>query len=344
MKSYNIIDLKGKALSTSEAIEEAGINWNTTTGKSGVLTYDPHLNVERWKTIPSKKGVYRTDTQEPLGDCIVGKGFELVQNDEAFSTFDKILSESHAEFISGGHFHNGASVFLQCKLPQTQMFQNGDSTHRYLLISQGHTGQQALTMRFTHIRPSCYNTLVAALNDSNYYYSLRHTRNVRQKIEQAVEFMKLGLGHLDKVEKRFNQFTTLRLSELEQLNYMKLCYDRPVDSKLDDLKNWKNIEPIFFDARGKNFSEGTLWHPYNVVTEFEDHHSRVNRPKGSRMNDAEWGQEIHNHRRVRSMFAKGTVARKTKAFTLANDVAEGRLDLKSGKRLAPNTGFAAHVA
>tara|TARA_Y100000401_G_C8294557_1_gene210591 strand:+ start:1 stop:1035 length:1035 start_codon:yes stop_codon:yes gene_type:complete len=340
MEQIHIKQLTGQNLSLAGAIEECGINWNVTSGDSGVLTFDPQLNVNQWKKVPSKKGVYRTDTLEPLGDCIVGHGFELVQNEEAFGIFEQILENHNAEFTCGGHFHNGASVFLQCKLPSNPIYQNGDTTNRYLLISQGHTGQQALTMRFTHVRPSCANTLFAALKDSNYFYTLRHTRNVRSKIEDAVRYMKLGLGHLDTVEKQFNKFTLLNLSEQELFNYLKLCYDKPIDTKMQDFSQWKHIEPIFYNARGREYSEGKLWHGYNVVTEFEDHHSRVNRPKGNTMNDAEWGNVLPDQRRYRALFANSTVTRKTKAFTIANDVVENRLDLSTGKRVKNVGGFA----
>ena len=150
----------------------------------------------------------------------------------------------------------------------------------------------------------------------------------------------MGLGHLDTVEKQFNKFTLLNLSEQEQFNYLKLCYDKPVDTKMEDFSQWKHIEPIFYNARGKEYSEGKLWHGFNVVTEFEDHHSRVNRPKGNTMNDAEWGNVLPDQRRYRALFANSTVTRKTKAFTIANDVVENRLDLSTGKRVKNVGGFA----
>ena len=52
------------------------------------------------------------------------------------------------------------------------------------------------------------------------------------------------------------------------------------------------------------------------------------------MNDAEWGRELPNMRQYRSMFVNANVERKTKAFTLANDVVEQRLDLRTGARRA----------
>jgi len=58
------------------------------------------------------------------------------------------------------------------------------------------------------------------------------------------------------------------------------------------------------------------------------------------MNDAEWGNVLPDQRRYRALFANSTVTRKTKAFTIANDVVENRLDLSTGKRVKNVGGFA----
>ena len=186
-------------------------------------------------------------------------------------------------------------------------------------------------MKFTHIRPVCSNTLYAALRDSNHSYNIKHTRSIQINMDKAIKYMQLGLDHLSKVETTFNRMTQMSLSEQEQLNFLKLCYDRPLDEDLKDWRKWNNgIEPIFLDARGKEKSEGTLWHPFNVVTEYEDHWSPVNNPRGQR-GAFRSPEVIQEARQVRALLNKSTVDRKTRAFTLADDVQAGRLDLRTGK-------------
>lgn len=345
MSSYNIIDLQGQSIySTAEAVKAANLDWEVDSGNVQVQTFNRDECQYQWTNMPNLKGIYRTDTSEPLGNCVVGQGFETVQNTEAFRCFDRILQTSNAQFVSGGYFHNGSSVFLQCRLPYEAKLINGDTTERYLLIAQGHTGQQALSMRFTHIRPVCSNTLYAALRDSNHSFTIKHTRSIQDNMGKAVKFMKLGLNHLAKVEDTFNRFVNMPLSEKEQLNFLKLCYDRPIDEDLKDWRKWNSgIEPIFLDARGKDKSEGTLWHPFNVVTEYEDHWSPVNNPRGQR-GAIRSAEVITEARQVRALLNKPTVDRKTKAFTLADDVQAGRIDLRTGKRHEATTGFAAAVA
>jgi len=342
--SYKIIDLKDKNIySTAAAIKEAGLDWEVDEGKLQLETYLPQENRHEWKPLTNHKGIYRTDTSEPLGQCVVGKGFSLVQNTQAFHCFDRILSSHQAQFISGGHFHNGASVFLQCKLPSGTQMRNGDTTERYLLIAQGHTGQQSLTARFTHIRPVCWNTLMAALRDSYHSYSLKHTKNWEVKMASAISYMKRGLMHLDKVEQMFDKMSAFRLTEEQQISFLKLAYERKQDETLREWKKWAKLEPIFLEAKGKEYSEGSLWHPLMVLSEFEDHVAPVNNMRGE-SGKVRTPEVIQQARQVRAMFHNPVVNRKADAFKLAVDVVEGRTELPGKRGFLGNLKSAVGVA
>ena len=329
-QKYRIFNLEDNGVTnTTDAIIAAGLDWEVAQGKLKGECFD-RTNMEYvWRDLPQHSCVYRKDTSYPLGNSIVGKDFTLVQNSAAFSCFDEILQTQQARFVSGGWYHDGGSVFLQAKLPNGVQFDNGDSLERYLLMAQGHTGQQSLLWSFTHIRPSCSNTLQAALRDSTYKYTLKHTKSIKERINEGVKFMAKGLNHLEEVEKKMHIMSKLSLSEHEQINFLKMAYDRPIDEELKDWRNWKNIEPIFYAPKGSQYSKGTLWNPYNVVTEWEDHHSRVNKEKGqpTKPSDA----YVQESRQVRSLFGANTVNRKVKAFRLADAVLQGDIDLKTGQ-------------
>lgn len=329
-QKYRCFNLEEQDITnTTDAIIAAGLDWEVAQGKLQGECFD-RTNMEHvWRDLPQHRCVYRKDTSQPLGNSIVGKGFQLVQNTEAFSCFDEILKTENAQFVSGGWYHDGGSVYLQARLPNGIHFDNGDNLERYLLMAQGHTGQQSLLWSFTHIRPSCLNTLQAAIADSTYKYTLKHTKNVGERMDAGIKFMSKGLRHLEKVEKKMHTFSKLSLSESEQINFLKLAYDRPIGEELKDWKNWKNIEPIFMAPKGGQFSKGTLWNPYNVVTEWEDHHSRVNKAKGASSTEIN-AAYVQEARQVRALFGANTVNRKVKAFRLADDVLNGDLNLKTG--------------
>ena len=346
MKTYNITQLSDRSIySTSDAIRACGLDWEVDHADLTARPYFINPEGERQyvqRDVPNHMAVHRTDNAKLLGSAIVGNNFGILQNTEAFMGFDGILRDQKAQFISGGWYHNGASAFLQCRLPHQEKLRNGDQLERYLLIAQGHTGLQALTMRFTHIRPVCSNTLMAALRDSYHSFSLRHTSTIKDRMDEAVGYMQVGLKHLEKAERRFHQMADIHLSEKEQINFLKLAYEQTGKKFTDDLKNfskWKHIEPIFHDARGKRYSQGTLWHPFNVVTEFEDHASLVKKEKGSPSSLVLTDSDKRGVRQWRSLWGKGTVDRKVKAFQLAEKVIDGRIDLNTGQpRSVPTRG------
>lgn len=324
-QKYRMLDLTSEDIRTThQAVEAAGLDWEVASGTLQGQCFDRESMKYEWRKLDNHRCIYRTDTGHPLGNSIVGAGFGLVQNADAFACFDGILDTQDIRFTSGGWYHDGGSVFLQAKLPDGITFDNGDQLERYLIIAQGHTGQQSLTMRFTHVRPSCTNTLMAALSDSTHSYSLKHTANIKERIDVGVRFMSKGLTHLARVEKKYHTMSKIYLSQQQTINFLKLAYDRPIDEELKDWRNWKNIEPIFEAPKGAEFCKGTLWGAYNILTEYEDHHTKVNRSNGvGPLSPA----TIRESRQVRAMFGTSTVNRKLKAFKLAEAVINGNLDI-----------------
>jgi hypothetical protein len=186
------------------------------------------------------------------------------------------------------------------------------------------------------------NTLMGALRDSTYYYSMKHTISIKERIDQAVRHMQSGLVHLDEVEKKFSVMVNFGLSAQETINFLKLSYDRKLDEDLKDWRKWKSIEPIYEAPKGFNTQEpSTLWRAYNTLTEYEDHHSRVNKPQGRLAPLSP--TEITEARQVKSLFADNVVNRKVKAFKLANEVISGTLDLKTGNRRAQPKEWASYA-
>ena len=161
---------------------------------------------------------------------------------------------------------------------------------------------------------------------------MKHTSSINERKHEAILHMKKGLIHLENVERKFEVMTNYMLTEEETINFLKLSYDRKL-SQEDKWNKWDKIEPIYLAPKGFNPNDrtNTVWKVFNMVTEFEDHHSRVNSSKGTGTLAPE---DIREARQVKSLFADNIVKRKLKAFSLANEVISGTLDLRTGNRMA----------
>jgi hypothetical protein len=161
-------------------------------------------------------------------------------------------------------------------------------------------------------------------------------------MDDAVKYMELGLQHLGRAEHTFKEMQKVMLDPTQIKNYLKLCYDRPLAEPQDEKDRWRkwdDIEPVFIKPTGGHMSEGTLWHGYNILTEYEDHHSRVIKPQGTPKNVSLTDTDRRQTRQWRSMLGSKTIETKVKAFQIADEVIRGKRDLNTGQyRSQPTRG------
>ena len=153
--------------------------------------------------------------RDPVGEeteaaalAIVGKGYEPLQNTDAFKFFEPFVEDKWAKFHSAGALGNGERVWVLAQLNEQIVIGNDDAIDRYLLLSNTHDGSGAVTIRFTPIRVVCQNTLNYAQKGGKGIISVRHTRHVLDHLAkaQAEELRRL-------VDTVFNEAKTLFRSD-----------------------------------------------------------------------------------------------------------------------------------
>ena len=78
---------------SEEALKQGGLDWEVEK-----LEIKTTSSIE----IPSHRAVIRKDTKEVLG--VVGKGYQILQNREAFSFFDEAIKDRSAIFETVEHW------------------------------------------------------------------------------------------------------------------------------------------------------------------------------------------------------------------------------------------------
>lgn len=227
--------------------------------------------------IPNKVATVRTNPYTQASDVlgVVGIGYKVIQNEQAFDVLDAIVDEGGAHFETAGSILGGTRVFMSMKMPEGMMVGGTDAHDLYLLATNSHDGGSAFTLGVTPVRVVCNNTLDMALGGLRQKWTMRHTSNVEGKIALARESLKLTYKYADEFTAQMDalldqEFTT------EQFNAMvkaELILDTA--SEHDGWKDRvalgrKQLSDLFVNAETNEFGRGTKWAALNAATEYAD--------------------------------------------------------------------------
>lgn len=203
--------------------------------------------------VPNKFVTVRTDTNQPLGP--VSKGYEILQNNEAFDFLDSLVG-NNAKFETAGNYGNGKS-FITMSTEQIKILD--DDIKPYILFTNSQDGTSSINVMFTSIRCFCSNTLVRAFKDAINRISIRHSKTMQDRLNAARFTLTKNDEYLDalkdEAEKQAvmpftaNQFENFIRAEFtvreedseivkarneELINNMLRCYQQ------DDIQNYNN--------------------------------------------------------------------------------------------------------
>lgn len=215
-------------------------------------------------------------TQEVLG--VVGDGYEVLQNQEAFDFFDILLKESGGKLQTAGAIGRGEKVWMLAKLPEVFYPIAGDGVEKYLLGTTSHDGTTKTEVRFTDIRVVCQNTFNLAMRGARGVISIRHTSNMRQKLEMAAMVMLRYKEHFDLVGESFSKLASVRVDDAWIDEYLERMIGNPinvVDGRGRTIMENKIriIEGRLNTGMGVDLPgvAGTAWWALNSMIEFADY-------------------------------------------------------------------------
>lgn len=257
---------------TKTAIIAAGLNWRVDK---------VNLYAEGSGLVQNYYGIMRSDNHEVLG--VVGKDYEPLQNVDAFKFFDPLVNKKIIEYETAGSLGKGEIIWVLAKLKENGEFKikKDDTVRKYLLLSNSHDGNSAISVKFTPIRVVCQNTLTAALSEGE-TTRIKHITSMYRKLDVQLLVENIMLVY-QSIEGKFKEMAQHKMSRKKLNQYFNSIY--PVI----DIKDVKTVSQM--DKREinigiqnqliRNFEEGfgvkelgiggTLWAAYNAVTQHVDH-------------------------------------------------------------------------
>lgn len=233
-----------QALSSKEALQEAGLNWNVI--QRSILT-------DNLMEIPGFKANIRDTDNQVLG--VVTDCYKIVQNHEAFAFTDELLGEG-VRYETAGSLQNGRKVWLLAKLPDNYII-SGDRVSPYLVFSNSHDGSGSIKVAMTPIRVVCQNTLNLALTNAKRIWTTIHTGDIKSKLDEAKKTLLLAEFYMDKLGMEVDRLNRIKIQDNKVMEYIELLIPMPDNAtKLQE----KNVEFLRNDMKLRYFEAPDLDH------------------------------------------------------------------------------------
>ena len=172
-----------EAPNSEDALRFAGLDWNVR---------QENVFNSRGGIIKGFKANVRDSDDSVLG--VVGDRYKVVQNRDAFKFTDGLIG-GDVRYETAGSLRDGKQIWLLAKLPEQQIA--GDAVEPYLCFTNAHDGSSGVRVCMTPVRVVCNNTLNVALATAKRTWSMRHTENVHERLNEARDCLFRAEDYMD---------------------------------------------------------------------------------------------------------------------------------------------------
>lgn len=171
----------------------------------------------------------------------VGSRYEVFTSDELFALGTHITDGAY-RWETMGAMGNGTSVFGSLvHTDDIVLDPNGsaDVIKRYLMLHTTHDGSGNVRAKETPIRVVCQNTLDLALSGAGTTYKIRHTKNMRDRLEEAKKIMGFAAKYDEAFETEAKALFATAVSNAEFNAMVLKAFPKP-DDKKGAVTRWAN--------------------------------------------------------------------------------------------------------
>jgi phage/plasmid-like protein (TIGR03299 family) len=239
------------------------------------------------RRVPDTFVNYRSDTLAPLGT--VGKIYEPFQNITAYSFLDELLNYGMVA-ESAGSFRGGSRVFISAKVTEDLVIDPsgvGDIIGQYLSIINSHDGSSSFVAVVSPWRPVCQNTERLALKNATTKWSIRHTKNGLNKVEEAKRSLKLTTQYFQEFKAESEALLSVPVRDNMIDGLITDIFgapeeDAPKRAVTIDANRREDIRRVFSREVDRTGSNAYAFE--RAVTEYADHMAE-RRPRGELKNN-----------------------------------------------------------
>lgn len=251
-----------EAPSSKEALGLAGLDWQ--------VLQEP-IYTGKGDLIKGYKANVRDSDHQTLG--VVTDRYKVIQNDEAFAFTDALLGEG-VRYETAGSLQGGRKVWMLAHMPHEYIIA-GEHISPYLVFSNTHDGSGSIKVALTPVRVICNNTLNLALSTAKRSWSMIHTGDIREKMQEAKNTLFMANAYMDALGKEFEVLRSRKLSDKQVYDYIEILLPMDENATPQQKKNIKRLQDDmkrrYFDAPDLQDVGRNAYRFVNAVSDFATH-------------------------------------------------------------------------
>ncbi len=251
-----------EAPDSREALFAAGLDWK--------VLQEP-IYTETEELIEGYKANVRDSDRRVLG--VVTDRYKVIQNEEAFAFTDALLGEG-VRYETAGSLQGGRKVWMLAHMPHEYII-SGEHISPYLLFSNTHDGSGAIKVALTPIRVVCNNTLNLALSEARRSWSMIHTGDIREKMQEAQNTLFMAEKYMDSLGKEFENLRMKKITDKQVMDYIEVLLPMEDSTTPQQAKNIRrlreDLKMRYFDAPDLQDVGKNAYRFVNAVSDFATH-------------------------------------------------------------------------
>lgn len=252
----------GSNISAATSVEEA----LKISGLDYIVEKVP-VFLEDGTPIPGAFCTKKEGTNDTFG--VVGSQFEIIQNQEALSFVDNLVSEG-LTFVKAGENHK--MLYLIGKLPSIEAL--GDEVTPYLIFQNSHNGSTTLKATIAPLRIVCQNQFNLTFRKAVNKISLRHTKSIKGRLHTAQQVLLQNTEYLSEFQKQALGLAQEKVSKKQVDTLLDGIFEIKPEFNPTQVRRMEEKRDRFLSAYqaddNQNFL-GTKWGLINAYTDFVTH-------------------------------------------------------------------------
>jgi len=271
----------GDDMTPEQMMDAAGLNWRVQ--KSPTFA-EIEIDGEMKRLATGQEALIRESDGRVLTQ--VGKGWNPVQNEEAFDFFTDFVSKGDMIMDTAGSLKDGQIVWALADIRDGFSLFNGDEVNGYLLFSNPHMYGKSIDIRFVATRVVCNNTLTVALGE-NSQAGVRVNHRSQFDPEKVKEILGLSHNKMEEFKEAAEFLGSRQYVQKDLEKYFGIVFGESTQENKKLSRTAEKAVGIVETQPGAEFAKGSYWQLLNAVTYMCDH--ELGRTNDTRMASSWYG-------------------------------------------------------